>query len=62
MFVAFKRKLSCAYVKLHKMATREIGAQFFENLTEKVPFTIHIVLTDNRTQLLIHEILMYKRK
>ena len=45
MFVAFERKLSYAYVKLHKKATREIVAQFLENLTEKVPFTIQIVRT-----------------
>ena len=50
MYVAVDRTSKFAYVELHYKATRDIAALFLENLIEKVPFTIHTVLTDNGSQ------------
>ena len=50
MFVAVDRTSKYAYVELHEKATREVATQFLEKLIEKVPFTIHTVLTDNGGQ------------
>lgn len=47
MFVAIDRPSKYAQVELHEKVTTEIVAQFLENLIDKVPFTIHTVLTDN---------------
>ena len=50
MFVAIDRASKYAYVELHEKSTGEVAAQFLKSLVEKVPFTIHTVLTDNGSQ------------
>ena len=50
MFVAIDRTSKFAYVELHVKSTRAVAAQFLKTLIEKVPYTIHTVLTDNRSQ------------
>ena len=50
MFVAIDGTSKYAYVELHDKSTCEIAGLFLENLIEKVPFTIHTVLTDNGSQ------------
>ncbi len=50
MFVAIDRTSKYAYVELHDKSTREVAVQFIETLIEKVPYTIHTILTDNGSQ------------
>ena len=50
MFVAIDRTSKYAYVELHDKSTREVAVQFLETLVEKVPYTIHTILTDNGSQ------------
>ena len=50
MFVAIDRTSKFAYVELHDKSTREVAVQFLENLVDKVPYTIHTILTDNGSQ------------
>ena len=47
MFVAIDCPSKYAYVELHDKSTREIAVLFLEHLIEKIPFTVHTVLTDN---------------
>ena len=50
LFVANDRTTKYAYVELHSRQTREIAAQFLENLINKVNYKIHTILTDNGRQ------------
>ena len=50
MFVAIDRTSKFAYVEPHEKSTLGIVAQFLETVIEKVPYTIHTVLTDNGSQ------------
>ena len=47
LFVAIDRASKFAFVELHQEAGKMIAAQFLRNLVAAVPYTIHIVLTDN---------------
>lgn len=49
LFVAIDRTSKFAYAELHERATRRIAADFLRALVATVPYTIHIVLTDNGT-------------
>jgi hypothetical protein len=50
LFVAIDRTSKFAYAELHEKAGKMIAAQFLRNLIATVPYTIHIVLTDNGIQ------------
>lgn len=50
LFVAIDRTSKFAFVELHQKAGKMAAAQFLRNLVEAVPYTIHIVLTDNGIQ------------
>ena len=50
LFVAIDRTRKSAFVKLHQQAGKMIAARFLRNLITAVPYTIHIVLTDNGIQ------------
>ena len=50
MFVSIDRVSKFAYVELHDKSTRGIAAQFLKTVIEKVPYSIHTVLTDNGSQ------------
>ena len=47
MFVAIDRTAKYAYVELHCRQTREVVAQFLENLIDKANYKIHTILTDS---------------
>ena len=47
LFVAIDRVSKFAFAELHERATPRIAADFLRQLTERVPYTIHTVLTDN---------------
>ena len=49
MFVAIDRTSKFAFAELHERATRKGAADFLRRVIECVPYTIHIVLTDNGT-------------
>ena len=49
MFVAIYRVSKFAYVELHDKSTRGIAAQFLETVIETVPYSIHTVLTYNKS-------------
>jgi len=49
MFVAIDRTSKFAFAELHERATRKGAADFLRRVIERVPYTIHIVLTDNGT-------------
>jgi len=49
MFVAIDRVSKVAFAELHERATRRIAADFLRRVIERVPYRIHIVLTDNGT-------------
>jgi len=49
MFVAIDRVSKVAFAELHERATRCIAADFLRRVIERVPYRIHIVLTDNGT-------------
>ena len=50
LFVAIDRVTKFAFAELHERATRRIAADFLHRLIERVPYTIHTVLTDNGFQ------------
>jgi hypothetical protein len=50
LFVAIDRASKFAYAELHTDAHKTIAAQFLRHLIAAVPYTIHIVLTDNGIQ------------
>lgn len=50
LFVAIDRTSKFAFTELHLRAGKMIAAQFLRNLVNAVPYTIHIVLTDNGIQ------------
>jgi transposase-like protein len=50
LFVAIDRTSKFAYAELHEKAGKMVAAQFLRNLIAAVPYTIHIVLTDNGIQ------------
>ena len=50
LFVAIDRTSKFAFVQLHQKANRRIAADFLHALVAAVPYTIHIVLTDNGIQ------------
>ena len=50
LFVAIDRVSKYAFAELHDRATRRIAADFLRRLIERVPYTIHTVLTDNGFQ------------
>ncbi len=50
LFVAIDRVSKFAFAELHDQATRRIAADFLRRLIERVPYTIHTVLTDNGFQ------------
>jgi hypothetical protein len=47
LFVAIDRVTKFAFAELHDRATRRITADFLRRLIDRVPYTIHTVLTDN---------------
>jgi transposase InsO family protein len=49
LFVAIDRTSKFAFAELHERATRRTAAEFLRRLIERVPYTIHTVLTDNGT-------------
>ena len=49
MFVAIDRTSKFAFAELHERATRRGAADFLRRVIERVPYKIHIVLTDNGT-------------
>ena len=50
LFVAIDRTSKFAFVELHQEAGKMIATQFLRNLVAAVPYTIHIVRTDNGIQ------------
>ena len=48
--MAIDQTTKYAYVELHSRQTREVAAQFLENLIDKVNYKIHTILTDNGRQ------------
>ena len=50
LFVAIDRVSKFAFAELHERATRRIAADFLRRLIDRVPYTIHTVLTDNGFQ------------
>ena len=50
LFVAIDRTSKFAFTELHPKAGKLIAAQFLRHLIAAVPYTIHIVLTDNGIQ------------
>ena len=50
LFVAIDRVSKFAFAELHVRATPRIAADFLRRLIERVPYTIHTVLTDNGFQ------------
>src|SRR5205823_2502551 len=50
LFVAIDRVSKFAFSELHERATPRIAADFLRRLIERVPYTIHTVLTDNGFQ------------
>ena len=50
LFVAIDRTSKFDFVQLHQKANRRIAADFLHALVAAVPYTIHIVLTDNGIQ------------
>ncbi len=46
-FVAIDRTSKFAFVQLHDRATQRIAADFLRDLVAAVPYTVHMVLTDN---------------
>jgi len=50
LFVAIDRTSKFARAELHEKAGKMVAAQFLRNLVAAVPYTIHIVLTDNGIQ------------
>jgi transposase InsO family protein len=50
LFVAIDRTSKFAYAELHNKADRSTATAFLKTLIEAVPYTIHIVLTDNGIQ------------
>src|SRR6202163_849737 len=50
LFVAIDRVSKFAFAELHERATPRIAADFLRRLIERVPYTIHTVLTDNGFQ------------
>ena len=49
LLVAIDRISKFAFVQLHEKATRQVAGDFLRALIKAVPYTIHIVLTDNGT-------------
>jgi transposase-like protein len=49
MLVAIDRTSKFAFVELHERISRRTAADFLRRLIEAVPYTVHTVLTDNRT-------------
>jgi transposase InsO family protein len=49
LLVAIDRTSKCAFVELHREATRRVAADFLRRLAEAVPSKVHTVLTDNGT-------------
>ena len=47
LFVAIDRVSKFAFAELHERASPRIAADFLRRLIERVPYTIHTVLTDN---------------
>jgi transposase InsO family protein len=50
LFVAIDRVSKFAFAELHERATHRTAADFLRRLTERVPYRIHTVLTDNGFQ------------
>ena len=50
LFVAIDRTSKFAYAELHDKANRQTASAFLRALIQLVPYTIHIVLTDNGIQ------------
>ena len=59
LFVAIDRTSKFAFAQLHDRTSRRIAADFLRALIAVVPYTIHIVLTDNGTQ--FTELANYRR-
>ena len=55
LFVAIDRTSKFVYVELHQKAGKMAAADFLGNLIAAVPYTVHIVLTDNGIQFTNHE-------
>jgi hypothetical protein len=50
LFVAIDRTSKLAFVEIYAKAGKMNAAQFLRNLIAAVPYSIHIVLTENCTQ------------